>query len=106
MRGYREGEASPRGADGLFLGAKTYLLVNLELEQALTGSWSVVVFGDALGAAARLAQYPFDERLYSVGIGVRYHTLIGPVRLEYGHNLNPRIGDPSGTLHFSVGLPF
>jgi outer membrane protein assembly complex protein YaeT len=106
IRGYGEGEAAPRGADGLFLGAKAYLLANLELEQALTTNWSVVVFTDALGATARLASYPFDEKLYSAGLGLRYHTLIGPVRLEYGRNLNPRPGDPSGTLHFSVGLPF
>jgi outer membrane protein insertion porin family len=31
---------------------------------------------------------------------------VGPVRLEYGHNLNAREGDPNGTLHFSVGFPF
>ena len=44
-----------------------------------------------------------DERM---GIGVRYQTLIGPLRAEYGHNLNPRTGDPSGTLLFSIGYPF
>ena len=33
-------------------------------------------------------------------------SIIGPVRLEYGHNLNPREQDPSGTLHLSVGFPF
>ncbi len=106
IRGYQVGEAAPRGADGRFLGAKTYMLANLELEQALTNNWSVMVFTDALGTAVQLAAYPFDERLYSAGLGVRYHTLIGPVRLEYGRNLRPRAGDPGGTLHFSVGLPF
>ena len=106
IRGYQSGEAAPRGADGRFIGAKSYALVNLELEQALTPNWSAVIFGDALGTATALASYPFDERLYSVGLGIRYQTLIGPVRLEYGHNLNPRVNDPSGTLHFSVGFPF
>jgi outer membrane protein insertion porin family len=28
------------------------------------------------------------------------------VRLEYGYNLNPRPGDPTGTLLFSLGFPF
>jgi len=32
--------------------------------------------------------------------------LIGPVRLEYGYNLNPRRFDPLGTLQFSLGFPF
>jgi len=106
MRGYQRGEASPRGADGRFIGAKSQLTVNLEVEQGLTGNWSAVAFVDALGTAVSLSNYPFDEKLYSVGLGVRYQTIVGPVRLEYGHNLNPREGDPSGTLHFSVGFPF
>jgi outer membrane translocation and assembly module TamA len=106
IRGYQRGEAAPRGSDGLFVGAKTYLVANVELEQALTPNWSVVVFGDGLGTAVALRDYPFSERLYSVGLGVRYQTLIGPVRLEYGRNVHPRPGDPSGTLHFSIGYPF
>lgn len=106
IRGYQAGEAAPRAADGRFLGAKSYLLLNAEVEQALTGNWSAVLFADALGTAVRLAEYPYDEHLISVGLGLRYQTLIGPLRLEYGHNLNRREGDPSGTLHFSVGFPF
>jgi outer membrane translocation and assembly module TamA len=106
IRGYQRGEAAPRGPDGLFIGAKTYLLANLELEQAVTPNWSAVLFGDALGSAEALRDFPFKERLYSVGLGIRYQTLIGPVRLEYGRNINRRPGDPSGTWHFSIGYPF
>ena len=106
IRGYQRGEAAPRGADGLFIGAKSFLLANVELEQALTPNWSVVVFADALGASASLRDFPYQEKLYSVGLGVRFQTLIGPVRLEYGRNINPRTGDPSGTVHFAIGYPF
>lgn len=106
IRGYQKDEAAPRGADGRFVGAETFTLFNVEIEQAITKAWSVVVFGDALGEAAELGDYPWDERLYSVGLGVRYQTVIGPVRLEYGRNINPRPDDPSGTLHLSVGFPF
>jgi len=106
IRGYQEGEAAPRGPDGRFVGAKTYTLLNLEYEQVLTESWSAVLFADSLGTAVKLADYPFNERLYSVGIGLRYQTFVGPVRLEYGYNLNRRVGDPSGTWLLSVGYPF
>jgi outer membrane protein assembly factor BamA len=106
IRGYQAGEAAPRAASGLFVGAKSYLLLNLEMEQALTAKWSVVAFGDALGTAVRLADYPFAEKLYSVGLGVRYQTIIGPVRIEYGHNLRRRPLDPAGTLQLSIGFPF
>jgi outer membrane translocation and assembly module TamA len=90
----------------LFVGAKAYTQFNLEFEQALTSKWSVVVFGDALGTAVSLRDYPFAEKLYSAGLGVRYQTIIGPVRVEYGHNLNPRPLDPAGTLLLSIGYPF
>jgi outer membrane protein insertion porin family len=106
IRGYRRGEASPRAPDGKFIGAKTYVQLNLELEQALTNKFSIVAFADALGTAAKLADYPFDETLYSVGLGLRFHTIIGPIRLEYGHNLNPRDFDPRGTVQLSIGFPF
>ncbi|GAB1488705.1 hypothetical protein MASR2M8_11520 [Opitutaceae bacterium] len=106
IRGYPSGSASPRAADGRFIGAKSYVLANLEVEQTVVGNWTAVLFADALGTASRLAEYPFDEELYSVGLGVRYQSLVGPIRLEYGRNVSPREGDPSGTLHFSVGFPF
>jgi len=106
IRGYTDGEAAPRDATGAFRGAKSYALLNIELEQAITKNWSLIFFTDALGTAATLATYPFDEQLYSVGIGLRYQALIGPVRLEYGRNLSPRALDPSGTVQISLGFPF
>jgi outer membrane translocation and assembly module TamA len=106
IRGFQEGEAAPRNERGDIVGAETYLGGNLEIEQALTPTWSVVGFLDAIGFAREIEDYPFDETLFSVGGGLRWKTLIGPVRLEYGHNLNPRDRDPSGTLHFSIGFPF
>ncbi|MEO6873909.1 MAG: BamA/TamA family outer membrane protein [Opitutaceae bacterium] len=106
IRGYRRGGAAPRAANGQFIGAKSYVQANVELEQALTANWSAVVFGDAVGTAVHLSDYPFNKELYSVGLGVRYQTIIGPVRVEYGHNLNPRVGDPNGTLQLSIGFPF
>jgi outer membrane protein assembly factor BamA len=106
IRGYRTGEASPRGADGKFVGAKSYLSGSVELEQALARKWSAVAFVDAIGTATQLRHYPFDETLFAAGLGLRYQTLIGPIRVEYGRNLKRRIGDPGGTLLFSVGVPF
>ena len=106
LRGYQEGEASPRNQAGDYVGAETYVLGTVELEQALTPNWSLVVFSDSLGFAHSIENYPFDTGLFSVGVGIRWKTIIGPVRLEYGYNLNPRPGDPSGTLHFALGFPF
>lgn len=106
VRGYQLGEASPRNAQGKLVGAETYLQGNLELEQVLTPAWSVVGFVDGIGVGRELRDYPFQETLFSIGGGIRWRTAIGPVRLEYGHNLDPRPHDPRGTLHLSIGFPF
>lgn len=107
IRGYREGEAAPRGGAGRFVGAKGFTVVSLDLEQALSDTWSVTVFGDGLATAAELRSYPISgDRLCSAGLGVRYQTLIGPIRIEYGRNLAPRVGDPGGTWQLSVGATF
>jgi outer membrane protein insertion porin family len=106
VRGFQQGQASPLDANGEIIGAETFVQGNLEFEQLLTPSWSLVAFADGVGIARSRDDYPFSETLYSVGGGIRWHTLIGPVRVEYGHNLNPRQHDPSGTLHFSIGFPF
>jgi outer membrane protein insertion porin family len=106
IRGYQQGEASPLDADGNIVGAETYLLGNADFEQILTPSWSVVVFVDGLGEAQDIKDYPFEEILYSAGGGIHWNTIIGPVRLEYGYNLKRRHGDPSGTLHLTIGFPF
>lgn len=106
IRGYTEGEASPRDANGDFIGAETMTLFNVELEKAVGPGWSLLVFSDTLLQAEDMDNYPNDEALYSAGIGLRYRTPLGPFRLEYGRNLNPRTGDPKGTLQFSLGFPF
>jgi outer membrane protein assembly complex protein YaeT len=106
VRGYQQGGASPLDANGDQLGAEAALQGNLELEQRLTRAFSIVGFVDGVGVTPRIESYPFDEVLWSAGAGLRWNTIIGPVRLEYGHNLNPRAADPGGTLHFSIGFPF
>jgi outer membrane protein insertion porin family len=106
IRGYQEGEASPRNREGKIVGAESYMGLNLEFEQALTPKWSVVGFLDSMGVAQAISQYPFDELLFAAGGGLRWNTIIGPVRVEYGHNLHRRRDDPAGTLHVSIGFPF
>ena len=106
IRGYQEGEASPKDSQGQIVGAESYVLGSVEFEQALTPKWSLVLFSDSLGEARQIRHYPFDTGLYSVGGGLSWRTIVGPVRVEYGHNLNPRPHDPLGTFHFSLGFPF
>jgi outer membrane protein assembly complex protein YaeT len=105
VRGYREGQASPLDSDGDQLGAETYALFNLELEQRVYSKFSTILFLDSV-LHARDGFGGETELLHSMGLGLRYQTAIGPVRVEYGHNLNPREQDPDGTFHLSIGFPF
>jgi outer membrane protein insertion porin family len=61
---------------------------------------------DGVDFAQNLDHWPGDTALFSVGGGFSWRTIIGPIRLEYGYNLNPRPGDPLGTVQFSLGVPF
>jgi outer membrane protein insertion porin family len=106
IRGYQRGEAAPRDGGGFLVGARSYVLINVELEQYLTERISVLFFYDLLGTARRSILFGQDESLDAVGIGLRWKSIIGPIRLEYGHNLRARPGDPSGTVHLALGLPF
>ena len=106
IRGYQQGQASPIGPSGNLIGAEAYALANVELEQRLFSNLSIVAFWDGLAQSVDQEHIPDNEYLHSVGLGLRLRTPVGPIRLEYGHNLNPRPRDPEGTLHIAVGYPF
>src|SRR5258708_1005756 len=40
--------------------------------------------------AATAAQCDYNYISHAIGVGVRYKTPIGPVRFDFGYNLNPR----------------
>jgi outer membrane protein assembly factor BamA len=42
----------------------------------------------------------------AVGLGIRADLPIGPVRLEYGHNMTRDNGEPTGAFHFAIGVSF
>ncbi|HEV8143490.1 MAG TPA: BamA/TamA family outer membrane protein, partial [Methylomirabilota bacterium] len=42
----------------------------------------------------------------SAGAGVRWISPFGPIRIDYGVNLDRRAGEEFGAFHFSVGSPF
>ena len=55
----------------------------------------------------------FDERgnfewsvKRSAGLGIRFTSPIGAIRLEYGFNLAPEKGERAQVLHFSAGTAF
>ncbi len=106
QRGYRHGEAASLSTTGQLIGSEAYLLLQQEIEQAITPALKFLIFCDALQISEALDQYPEGEWLVAIGAGLRYQTIVGPARVEYGYNLHRRDADPRGTLHLSIGFPF
>ena len=42
----------------------------------------------------------------AAGFGIRWVSPFGPLRVDYGFNLDRRAGERPGAFHFSVGSPF
>ncbi len=106
IRGYTEGEASPVNAEGEHIGAETYLQPTVELEQFVARNLSGVVFADGLFISEDWSSYLGDDFMLSLGLGVRYRTVVGPLRLEWAYNVLKRDFDPDWSLHLSLGYPF
>ena len=42
----------------------------------------------------------------AAGLGVRWQSPFGPIRLDWGYNLDRKSGENQSEFHFSVGAPF
>jgi outer membrane translocation and assembly module TamA len=79
----------------------------------LRGNLGGVLFIDAGNVWADPFGFQFKDLRYAVGPGLRYRTPIGPVRFDFGWQLNPIPdllvnGQPSRhwRMHFSIGQAF
>ncbi|GHC11668.1 BamA/OMP85 family outer membrane protein [Cerasicoccus arenae] len=106
VRGYKRDQAAPVNLNGQQIGAVSYMLWQGELEQRINETFSVVAFVDAVGNAATIQNYPFNEVLISVGAGISVRTIVGPLRFEYGYNVKKREIDPIGRFQVGLGFPF
>ena len=93
-------------SNGNEVGAEAYVLTNVELEQRVMAELSVVIFYGGVNNSRDGVSGGEHEYLYTVGLGLRYQTVVGPIRLEYGYNPDRRDEDTDSTLHLSVGFPF
>ncbi|HKL49233.1 MAG TPA: BamA/TamA family outer membrane protein, partial [Desulfuromonadales bacterium] len=64
-----------------------------------------VLFFDVGNAWADDEDY-FSDMRYSTGWGIRWMSPMGPLRLEWGYNLDPREGEKSSEFEFSIGRFF
>lgn len=61
-----------------------------------------VIFSDGGLLTSRTERTIWDRYQFTFGIGIRFNTVIGPVRLDYGKRLtDPPAGD-KGKLYFAI----
>ena len=84
------------------------MVYNVEYRFPLAKEQGVVglVFFDAGNVFEKDEKVTFDGIRRSVGAGIRWYSPVGPLRMEYGKNLDPRFGEPSGRWEFTVGGAF
>jgi outer membrane protein insertion porin family len=82
-------------------------LFNLEYRFPIAGAFGGTVFYDAGNVWADWRSIDWGEVKQGIGVGVRYLSPIGPLRLDAGWKLDPDEGESRGpVLLISFGNPF
>lgn len=117
VRGFKFGTAGPCKNDadeivpcdeGEIVGGNKELIFNAEYLVPLVPEARIkgVLFFDAGRAFDDEESIRISELRYSAGFGMRWISPIGPLRLEWGYNLDPEPGERASQLEFSIGTLF
>ena len=107
LRGFGLDLAGPLDpATGSPLGGNALFIANFELRIPVAGNFSVAPFYDAGNVFARIRDFKLATFSNTLGIGLRYKTPFGPIRVDIGRNLAPPPGQPSTKVFFTIGNPF
>jgi translocation and assembly module TamA len=80
------------------IGSNNIVTFSAEAEMKLFGDWSAAVFFDAGNAFNDWSEVELKR---GVGVGVRWYTIAGAIRVDYAYGLDVP-GDP-WRLHFTIG---
>jgi len=97
VRGYGFQQLGPLNEEGVVVGGRFMTANSLELDYAFQPNWRVAIFTD-LGNSMRDWQESLKQ---TVGIGVRWVSPIGPVRLDIANAIDEP--DTPWRIHFTLG---
>lgn len=97
VRGYAYEELGPTNDKGEVVGGKHLLVGSVELEHTLVGNWSAAAFYDIGNAVNSLG----DELAAGAGVGLRWKSPVGPVRVDFAWALDKEID--RFRLHVIIG---
>ena len=108
VRGYAYRGIGPRNDEGDPTGGRSLTEFSLEARirtGLLGGALGIVPFVDA-GTVGEDSTPGFDQIKFGAGIGARYYTGFGPLRLDIAVPLNPGPGDPKVGVYVALGQSF
>lgn len=107
VRGYGYQKAGPLDAKGDPIGGRSVLEASVEARYRFTETIGGVAFIDGGQAFSTLEPSFSDPLLWGAGLGLRYYTPIGPVRLDVAVPLNKRRNvDDAFQIYVSLGQAF
>ncbi|MDX1458373.1 MAG: autotransporter assembly complex family protein [Marinobacter sp.] len=98
VRGYGYETLSPEDSDGTLIGGRYLMVGSLEYQYSLFERWRAAIFYDRGNAIDNV----FDPLANGAGIGVRWVSPVGPLRLDIAKGLDPEFGG-EWRIHFSMG---
>jgi translocation and assembly module TamA len=106
VRGYAYNELGPTVFWGAVVGGRSVFDASAELRVKLTDTIGVVPFFD-IGNAFTSSFPTFNEPLFAAaGLGLRYYTSVGPIRLDVAFPLERRAGTGPVAVYVSIGQSF
>ena len=105
VRGYAYQGVGPKDPLGKPTGGLSYAEASLEMRVQVTDTIGVVPFIDA-GTVSTSNVPDFSDIRFGAGLGLRYVTPFGPLRIDAGVPLNPRPGDPVVGIYAGIGQSF
>ncbi|MDH5201794.1 MAG: outer membrane protein assembly factor BamA [Nitrospirota bacterium] len=106
VRGYSQDMLGPKGSNGDPTGGNAFLCGNVEIRSSFGKGIGIVAFLDGGNVWLKAKDMDPANLKYTAGLGLRYNTPVGPIRIDYGHKLQRENGESSGELHFSIGHAF
>lgn len=106
LRGFRLDGAGPVDDNGNPLGGRVLLISNIELRARLWGQLGGVVFADIGNVFALTRTVSWREVRETLGVGIRYSTPVGPIRLDFARLMDRRDGEDRYQIFFSIGHTF
>jgi outer membrane protein insertion porin family len=114
VRGWSRYEISPLSESGVPIGGNSLFALSTELRARIRRNLGAVAFLDSGNVWADTWGINLRDLRYAIGSGLRYQTPVGPIRFDFGYQLNPIPGllvdgEPQSRrwrMHFSIGQAF